>query len=140
MLPKLRPSVLLLLFFFGLTGVATSQMWNRMRVIADPVPEKESHPGSEFRIARVKYTTFGGGGSHGLIQPWWAIDYPFAEEHFFAALRRVTNLTVSDVEAQLELTDPRIFEYPFLFLQAPGVGNWRPTIEEAARLREHLFR
>src|SRR5262249_54013 len=56
------------------------------------------------------------------------------------ALRRVTNLTVSDVETQLELTDKRIFEYPFLFLQAPGVGDWDPTPQEAANLREHLLR
>jgi hypothetical protein len=91
-------------------------------------------------MARVKYKTFGGGGSHGLIQPWWAIDYPLAEEHFFAALRRVTNLTVADDEAHLELTDVRIFQYPFLFLQQPGRGNWRPTDQEAARLREHLLR
>jgi hypothetical protein len=52
----------------------------------------------------------------------------------------VTNLTVSDDEAHLELTDDRIFEYPFLFLQQPGQGNWRPTQKEAARLREHLLR
>ncbi len=120
--------------------VFAGQYFNGGRRLSDPVPERESHPGSEFQMARVKYRTFGGGGSHGLIQPWWAIDYPFAEEHFFAALRRVTNLTVSDVEAQLELTDPRIFQYPFLFLQAPGAGNWTPTPEEAANLREHLQR
>src|SRR5262245_54514425 len=99
-------------------------------IVPDPSPETERHPGSEFHLARVKYATYGGAGSHGLIQPWWAIDYPFAEEHFFAALRRTTNMTVADVEAQLELTDPRIFEYPFLFLQAPGAGNWRPTPKE----------
>ena len=91
-------------------------------------------------MARVKYRTFGGGGSHGIFQPWWAIDYPYAEEHFFAALRRVTNITVSDDEPHLELTDARIFQYPFLFLQQPGQGNWRPTNEEAAQLREYLVR
>ena len=110
------------------------------RTIGDPDPEPEHHPGAEFRLARVKYRTLGGAGSHGIIQPWWAIDYPYAEEHFFAALRRVTNLTVSDVEAQLELTDARIFQYPFLFLQAPGAGDWRPTPQDAASLREHLLR
>jgi len=67
--------------------------------------------GAEFHMARVKYRTFGGGGSHGYYQPWWAIDYPLAEEHFFPALRRMTNLTVDDEEAHLELTDKRIFDY-----------------------------
>ncbi len=41
------------------------------------------HPDAEFQLARVKYRTVGGGGSHGYYQPWWAIDYPLAEEHFF---------------------------------------------------------
>src|SRR5437016_14204445 len=69
-------------------------------------------PEAEFQMARVKYRTFGGGGSHGYFQPWWAIDYPLAEEHFFAALRRSTNLQVADEERHLELSDDQIFEYP----------------------------
>src|SRR5437762_5589471 len=100
-------------------------------------PDKEKDtPEAEFQMARLKYRTFGGGGSHGYWQPWWAIDYPLAEEHFFPALRRTTNIQVSDEERHLELSDDRIFEYPFLFLQQPAMGNWRPTREEAARLRE----
>ncbi len=47
---------------------------------------------------------------------------------------------MADDERHLELTDDRIYEYPFLFLQQPGQGNWRPTEKEAARLREHLLR
>jgi hypothetical protein len=109
-------------------------------ILPDPIPEREQHPGAEFQMARVKYRTLGGGGSHGLRQPWWAIDYPYAEEHFFGALRRVTNITVSDREMFLELSDDRIFGYPFLFLQAVGVGNWSPTAKEAANLRQHLIR
>jgi hypothetical protein len=97
-------------------------------------------PEAEFQMARVKYRTFGGGGSHGYYQPWWAIDYPLAEEHFFPALRRTTNIQVSDEERHLELSDDRIFEYPFLFLQQPAMGNWRPTPDEGARLREYCLR
>ena len=126
--------------FCLVAGIASSQIRYRGRATTEPLPEREFHPGAEFHMARVKYRTFGGAGSHGLIQPWWAIDYPYAEEHFFAALRRVTNLTVSDDEAHLELTDERIFQYPFLFLQQPGQGNWRPTSQEAASLREYLLR
>ena len=59
---------------------------------------RDDSPGVEFHLARIKYKTSGGAGSHGIIQPWWAIDYPYAEEHFFAALRRVTNITVADEE------------------------------------------
>ena len=95
---------------------------------------------AEFHMARIKYRTSRAAGSHGLIQPMWAVDYPLAEEHFFAALRRVTNLTVDEEEVHLELSDPRIFQYPFLFMQQPGAGNWNPSREDAANLREHLLR
>src|SRR5215472_12317566 len=106
-----------------------------------PALDKQSDgPDAEFQLARVKYATRGGGGSHGYYQPWWAIDYPLAEEHFFPALRRTTNVQVADDERHLELSDDRIFEYPFLFLQQPGQGNWRPTAEDAARLREYCLR
>src|SRR6185295_18769826 len=115
------------------SGSAISQ-FDQMR---DPGKDR---PEFEFRIARVKYRTSGGAGSRGFIQPWWAIDYPLAEEHFLPALRRVTNISVADDERHLELSDDQIFQYPFLFLQQPGSGNWRPTAKEAANLREHLLR
>jgi len=97
-------------------------------------------PEGEFHMARVIYPTTGGGGSHGCNQPWWAIDYPLAEGHFLPALRRMTNMSVADDSVQLELTDDRIFQYPFLFLQQPGAGRWSPSNREAANLKEHLLR
>ncbi|MBI4443408.1 MAG: DUF4159 domain-containing protein [Acidobacteria bacterium] len=115
-------------------GIASSQTGNR----SSDSPADE--PEAEFHLARVMYRTFGGGGSRGYMQPWWAIDYPMAEEHFLPALRRLTNLEVADDSRHLELDDERIFDYPFLFLQQPGQGNWRPSSQEAARLREYLLR
>ena len=117
-----------------LAGSASSQTANRSRDMGGNGPE------AEFQMARMKYRTFGGGGSRGYYQPWWAIDYPLAEEHFFPALRRTTNVQVADEERHLELTDDRIFEYPFMFMQQPGRGNWRPTAQEAGRLREYCLR
>src|SRR5262245_39440958 len=75
-----------------------------------------NHPEAEFQMLRMKYRTFGGGGSHGYYQPWWAIDYPVAEEHFFPALRRTTNVQVAEDERHLELMGARLYEYPFLLL------------------------
>ncbi len=102
--------------------------------------ERRDLPQAEFHLARMIYRTSGGGGSHGLFQPWWAIDYPFAEEHFLPALRRMTTISVADDSRHLEVTDDRIFDYPFLFMQQPGRGNWNPTPREAERLREYLLR
>jgi len=97
-------------------------------------------PEGEFHMARLIYRTRGGGGSHGIVQPWWAIDYPYAEEHFLPALRRMTNLSVADDSRHLEITDDRIFQYPFLFMQQPGRGFWNPSEVEAERMREYLLR
>jgi hypothetical protein len=113
-----------------LVGIASSQT----------VPRFSSAPEAEFHLARMVYRTFGGAGSRFFRQPWWAIDYPMAEEHFLPALRRLTNLSVADDSRHLQVTDDEIFQYPFLFMQQPGQGNWRPSSVEAERLREYLLR
>src|SRR6266853_7043693 len=128
-------AVMAVLIFCCLSVGATSNQTGRLRA---HIPTEGND--DEFRLARIMYPTVGGGGSHGYYQPWWAIDYPLAEEHFFPALRRSTNIQVADEERHLELSDDRIFQYPFLFLQQPAMGNWRPTPNEAARLREYCLR
>ena len=110
-------------------------------VLARPLQEHDDDgPQAEFHLMRMKYRTFGGGGSREYWQPWWAIDYPLAEAHFFPALRRSTNVQVADDEIHLDLMDDRIFEYPFMFMQQPGRGQWTPSVQEAARLREYCMR
>ena len=115
-----------------LAGIASSQTGNRSRDTRADSPE------AEFHMARMIYRGLGGAGSRGFINPYWAIDYPMAEEHFLPALRRLTNLSVADDSRHLEVTDDRIFDYPFLFLQQ--VGHWHPSSREAARLKEYLLR
>jgi hypothetical protein len=97
-------------------------------------------PEAEFHLLRVMYATRGGGGSRGYFQPWWAIDYPLAEQHFLRALHRMTNLSLVDDSIHLPLSDERIFNYPFMFLQQPAKGRWHPTDQEAVNLREYLLR
>jgi hypothetical protein len=99
-----------------------------------------SGPEAEFHLLRLIYATRGGGGSHGYFQPWWAIDYPLAEQHFLRALHRMTNLSLADDSIHVPLSDARIFDYPFMFLQQPGRGRWSPTDADAANLREYLLR
>ena len=115
-----------------LAGIASSQTGNQSRNTNADSPE------AEFHMARMIYKTIGGAGSHGIIQPWWAVDYPFAEEHFLEALRRLTKLSVAQDSRHLAATDDRLFDYPFLFLQQPA--HWNPTNQEAERLREYLLR
>ena len=115
-----------------LAGIASSQSQYR--------DTRGDGPEAEFHMARMIYRTFGGGGSFGYRQPWWGIDYPMAEVHFLPALQRLTGISVAEDSRHLELIDDRLFQYPFLFAQQVGRGNWRPTAEEAERLREYLLR
>jgi hypothetical protein len=96
-------------------------------------------PQAEFHMARLIYSARD--FSRGFFgNNWWAIDYPEAEEHFLPALRRYTKMTVADDSVHLEITDDRIFQYPFLFVQQVGQGNWQPNAREAQQMREYLLR
>jgi hypothetical protein len=97
-------------------------------------------PEAEFHFGRLKYSTYAFGGSHGFKQPFWAVDYPLAEEHFLAALKRMSIINTAEDSQHLAAADPRLFEYPFLFMQQPGRGGWNPTTEECLRLREYFDR
>lgn len=106
----------------------------------DGGPESPGRPEAEFHMARMKYATQGGGGSRGYFMPWWAIDYPEAELNFLPALERSTRLSVAADSRFLRLTDEQIFDYPWLFAQQVGRGDWEPTELEAANLKEYLLR
>lgn len=84
------------------------------------------------------YATSARAGSRGIIQPMWGVDYPLAEAHFLPALKRYTQIDVADDSRHIALTDERLFQYPFLWIQQPGY--WNPTREEIEQLREYLLR
>ncbi len=105
-----------------------------------PSDSGSAGPEAEFHMARMIYETSACGGSRGSCNPMWAVDYPEAEWNFLPALRRMTTLSVAGDSRHLEITDDRIFDYPWLFIQQVARGNWRPGFEEIARLREYLYR
>jgi len=130
-----------------LTAVASSQ-GRRYAAMGEPgtrgyrdlAKDAVSPPETEFHMGRMIYRTQGGGGSHGFWEPWWAIDYPEAEEHFLVALRRMTTVQVAEDSRHLDIINPRIFQYPWIWMQQPGRGRWNPNEQEAACLREYLLR
>jgi Domain of unknown function (DUF4159) len=101
-------------------------------------PREGDRPDAEFQIARVIYATTARAGSRGILQPMWAVDYPLADAHFLPALRRYTRIDVAEDSRHLQLTDERLFQYPFLWLQQPGF--WNPSDADIAQLREYLLR
>lgn len=94
-------------------------------------------PPTEFSFSRLMYqeTRYGFGGYGGTS---WSVDYPAAEYHFREGVSRLTRVEVSNDDVILQLTDDRIFDYPWMY--AVEVGHWELSDIEAARLREYLLR
>ena len=117
------------------TTLALAQRWTPR------LEDNVGPPEAEFHMARLAYNTRGGcAGSRGWCNDWWAIDYPYAEQHFLPAVERLTRIEVTEDSRQLEITNPRIFDYPWLFVQQVGQGGWAPTPHEAELYREYLYR
>ena len=110
---------------------AEAQRW---RYRLDDVKTGPQTPGDEFgfRFVRVKYD----GVSY--RRPAWATDYPTAEQNLYEAIRRTTRLHLEGPPIVLELTDERIFEYPFLYLTEPGY--WETNDEEVEMMKKYFAR
>lgn len=117
--------------------------------VASSQIERRGHdpdlPEAEFHLARLRFPTYRTASSRGAPQPMWRVDYPDAEYFFLPALARYTGMSVAPAigEEQIrhfELTDERIFDYPFLWLQEPAAAGWNPSDREVAALREYLDR
>jgi hypothetical protein len=76
-------------------------------------------------IAQLQY---GGGGD------WYA--NPTGVKNLLREIRKRTGLSVSDQAASTKITDPALWNYPFLYMT--GHGNVRFTDEEVTILRRYL--
>jgi hypothetical protein len=92
------------------------------------------HPAARFG----GYRRFGGfdwreGGTS------WTQDYPRADRHFAAALRRLSLVQARSVEQPVNLDDgDDAFNYPWM--NAGEMGDWKLTDAQAVSLREYLLR
>lgn len=93
----------------------------------------------EFTFARLRYGGFGGRG-YGRRGGMWATDWPKADYQFIQGLRGWARslLDISSEPAVVAPLDPKLFEYPFVYVVEPGYMNL--SDEDAARLREYLDR
>ena len=103
---------------------------------------------TEFTWVRGQYTNHGGAAfSYRRRGGWWDTDYPDSDENFLRGVQRYTNIDTNPRNhVNLQLTDPRIFEHIFLYM------NWKRvpigssysgpnfTTEEIEALREFMFR
>ena len=101
----------------------------------DGVPRWKNNPNfseDTFTFARVRYGR-GYGGRGG-----WATDYPDSDLNFSLRLQQLTSLKVNPDPVIIELTDPKLFDYPFIYLIEPG--NLRFGTREVAALRKYLLK
>lgn len=82
-----------------------------------------------FTFARVRYS---GGGRYSRYGDW-ATDYPDSDLNFSFRLQQLTALDVNPDGIILDLTDPRLPDYPFLYMIEPGELMFRAAEVEALR-------
>lgn len=115
---------LLLLLLFPVSSAPS-----RLR---QPISDFGKRPQPEFTFLRLIYS------SYGWRSPW-QVDYPKADQQFIYLLRKLSDFTFVDSEIEaLPLSNPRLFDYPFLY--AVEVGYMHLSDEEVPLLREYLLR
>lgn len=114
--------VFLCCFFLGLASSSTT-------LTADDNPQHE------FYFTRGIYTDdFGIGDENGGS---WSIDYPEADRHFTYLLSRLSGVDSAPDENAVKLTDPELFELPFIY--ALEVGAMQLDEAEVKSLRNYLL-
>lgn len=85
-----------------------------------------------FSFARIRYSSWGGRGRRGGNR--WDTDYPDADLNFSHRLQELTSLKVNPDGVILELTDPELFTYPFIYIVEPGRLHFlEPEVENLRR-------
>ena len=104
-----------------------------------PIVSSDRFAGLEWTFVRIRYHSWTV-DERRFRQYWnapWAIDAPAAEQNLSRRLKTVTAIQVND-PIVLTLDDPRLWEYPWLYLVEPG--NLRLREAEVPILREFLLR
>jgi hypothetical protein len=140
---RARIICLVLLVVFGVSALAVAQSSRRSRrgggnwqsQDRGNVPTWEVDKAFEkdlFTFVRIKYQSHGYGRGGG-----WATDYRDSELNFSLRLQQLTSMKVNPEPIVLELTDPKLFDYPFIYIIEPGALMFFE--EEAVALRRYLL-
>jgi hypothetical protein len=96
-----------------------------------PSLKRPSADAREFFFTRAIYN--GGGRRYGS----WATDFPKADRQFLTILNRLVDLDAYELENAVQLDDPNIRKFPFLY--ALEVGYMYLTEAEVKGLRDYLL-
>jgi len=92
----------------------------------------------EYFFTRLIYPSGGGFGRGGRS---WATDYPEADYKFMWGVERMTNISVYPNENAVDIMDPKLFDYPYLYIVEPGRGGGMfLNPQQVKTLREYLDR
>ncbi len=121
----MRTSFCLMIVILGVAALAQPPGWGRgwrgrdwQTVGRGDVPMWNIEPAFNkdvFTFARIKYSSYGrrrGGG--------WDTDFRDSDLNFSLRLQQMTSLKVNPEPVVLELTDPKLFDYPFIYIIEPG--------------------
>ena len=102
----------------------------------------ERYKDDVLTFVRVQYDSFRGGGGRGRGRGrgWgggWTTDWPDSDLNFSYRLQQLTSLKVNPEPITLRLTDPVLFDYPFLYMIEPGALMF--SEEEVTALRRYLL-
>ena len=95
-------------------------------------PVKEGFAADAFTFARLKYRSSGFERSSFA----WFTDFPDADLNLSFRLHQLTSMEVNPEPRVIEITDPDLFNYPWVFMS--GAGNILLSDEEATILRQYL--
>ena len=70
--------------------------------------------------------------------PHWQADCSESEPHFIAAMKRLTLLDTNEDSQSISLLDPRVFDFPLLYVVEAGFASFSQP--EADTLREYMLR
>jgi len=134
---RLKKVGVALLLVMSLAAVVDAQRRGRFfgRI---PTPTPESFDG-RFNFCRIAFSgsNMGDGGG-------WSVDFPRADINLSIRLSELTRTQVSTVPSGepnhlvVRLTDPELFQCPFIMMTEVGRAYFSP--EEALKLREYLLK
>ena len=135
-------------FTLLLGATASAQNSNSFGLTFDNEAADDRLGDPELTWVRGRYDNYfsGGrnGGGGGPPRGWWSTDYPDSDRNFLRGVQRYTTFDAnSHGFTWLDLTDPKLFEYTFLYLNFKRRdGGYGPNIreDEAAALREFMLR
>jgi hypothetical protein len=102
------------------------------------VPEWEKNSDFEhdvFTFVRIQYDSFSGQYGYGPRDKW-RIDYPDADLNLSYRLQQLTSLKVDPDGKIMRLTDPALFDHPFIYIIEPGMLVFSEA--EVVALRRYL--